>query len=206
MRYKIITIVLSVLLVALGVAYFFLRSVHFGLKDEFDELSVAYNNLQLDHQSSSGGAEVPISVNPEWRFPLAEDDFLAFTSPYGYRVSPLLNVEMDHAGLDIAGVWKAQVVAVADGVVEEHWVPPDGYWRGHEIYGGMIRIRHDNGFSSIYAHLSWSRVHQGYRVQEGEVIGRVGNTGKSDGPHLHFEVRNAADEPMNPLLYIQVPD
>ena len=163
---------------------------------------------QAPPTTATGGAEtvtpriVPVA---QWRFPLADEDYLALTSPYGYRVSPLLHVEAHHDGLDIAGVWRAQVVAVADGQVVEHWPPPDGYWRGHDVLGGMVRIRHADGTQTLYAHLSWTRVHTGDRVRAGQVIGRVGDTGKSDGQHLHFEVISPTDDRLNPLLYVRTP-
>jgi len=153
-----------------------------------------------------GGAEVVIpqsSAEPEWQFPIAAGDYMVLTSPFGFRVSPLLNIEVHHEGLDISSVWHSQVLAVADGVVTEHWPPPDDYWRGHETYGGTVTILHDNGLSTLYAHMSWTRIHTGDRVRAGQVIGRVGNTGKSDGQHLHIEVLTATGERLNPLLYIR---
>ena len=64
-------------------------------------------------------------------------------------------------------------------------------------------IEHEGGITTLYAHLSWTRVHTGDYVREGEVIGRIGDTGKSDGQHLHIEVLNAEGERLNPLLYFQ---
>jgi len=162
----------------------------------------------MQHEPATGGAEVPIPQvlsGSGWRFPIAESDYLVLTSPFGVRVSPLLHVEMYHQGLDIAGAWRSQVVAVADGVVVEHWPPPDGYYRGHSIYGGMVRLEHDDGKQTLYAHLSWSRVHTGDTVRAGQVIGRVGVTGKCTGAHLHFEVIAPDGERLNPLLYIEEP-
>ena len=156
----------------------------------------------------TGGAEVPIPefvAGPDWRFPIADSDYRVLTSPFGYRVSPLLDIEMYHTGMDVAAAWKAQVVAVADGVVVEHWPPPDEYWRGHDIHGGYIVIEHAGGMRTGYSHLSWSRVNTGSRVRAGEVIGRVGNTGKSDGAHLHLEVIAPDGERLNPALYVATP-
>ncbi len=156
----------------------------------------------------TGGAEVPIptfTVSSGWQFPIADSDYLILTSPFGYRVSPLLNIEMHHQGLDIAAAWRAQVVAVAAGTVVEHWPPPDDYWRGHDTYGGMVTIEHADGTRALYAHLSWTRVHTGDRVRAGQVIGRVGNTGDSDGEHLHIEVLASNGERLNPLLYVPAP-
>ena len=165
-------------------------------------------NAQSTPEPATGGAEIPIPefvASANWRFPVADSDFLVLTSPFGYRVSPLLNVEMYHTGLDIAAAWKAQVVAVADGTVVEHWPPPDGYWRGHNVYGGMVEIEHADGMRTLYAHLSWTRIHTGDHVRAGEVIGRIGNTGKSDGQHLHLEVIAPDGQRLNPLLYIEDP-
>ena len=159
-------------------------------------------------QPAQGGAETqmpePTMSDAEWRFPIAESDYLMLTSPYGYRVSPILRTELYHNGIDIAATWRAQVVAVADGVVVEHWPPPDGYYRGHDVYGGMVIIEHDDGWRSLYAHLSSTRVHTGWDIAAGTVIGRVGSTGRSRGEHLHFELISPDGEPVNPALYIDV--
>lgn len=170
---------------------------------------------QLDRlEPPSGGAEIAppeLTAGVGWRFPIAESDFRTFTSPFGYRVSPLLHVEMYHTGLDIAATWRAQVVAVADGMVTEHWPPPGtpypngGVYRGHDVYGGMVEIEHPNGLTTLYAHMSWTRVHTGQRVRAGEVIGRIGDTGQSDGQHLHLEVLGPSGERLNPALYVEEP-
>jgi len=135
------------------------------------------------------------------KFPIAEED-CRYTSPFGVRVSPLTETIHCHSGVDIASVWKAQVVAVADGVVTDSWPPPDDYYKGHPIYGGAIIIRHENGVESLYAHLSESYIREGTIVKAGDVIGRIGNTGQSDGEHLHLEIF-INGERVNPLLYIE---
>ena len=160
----------------------------------------------------TGGAEIAVP-EPErrgaWTFPVHEDDYLALTSPYGYRVSPILQVELWHQGVDIAAAWRAQVVAMADGVVVEHWPAPGtrhpsgAVYRGHDVYGAMIMIEHANGWRSLYAHMDTTRVHTGQRVSAGEVIGRIGSTGQARGAHLHVEIMDAVGRRMNPLLYIQ---
>ncbi len=158
--------------------------------------------------TATGGAEIIIpKMAPvaEWLFPLAETDYRMFTSPFGYRISPFLNVEVWHEGLDVVGVWWAQVVAVADGTVVVHWPPPDGYWRGHDIYGGMVIIQHTDGMRTLYAHLSSTRVHQRDVVKAGDIIGRMGATGKADGAHLHIEVLTPDGIRQNPALYIPDP-
>lgn len=175
------------------------------LHNRLDELMLDYEEA-VSQTSQEGGVEVampePEPQDTRFTFPIAASDYVMLTSPFGYRTSPILNVEVHHAGLDIGATWRAQVVAAADGVVVEHWPPPDGYYKGHDVYGGYVVLEHEDGWQTAYAHLSSSRVHTGYTVRAGEVIGRVGATGHSTGPHLHFEIRDAEGEPLNPLLYV----
>ncbi len=165
----------------------------------------------MESQNRSGGAEVapePVSPSEGYVFPVHKDDFLFYTSPYGLRVSPLLGIEMKHTGVDIATVWRAQVVSMADGVVVEHWPPPGepypggGSYRGHPVLGGKVVIDHGDGIQTVYGHMDWTRVAEGMRVSAGEIIGRVGRTGRATGMHLHFEVI-INEEPVNPLLYVE---
>lgn len=161
--------------------------------------------------SPQGGAEVaipepePVKAG-EYVFPIAAEDYKMKTSAFGVRVSPILHVEKRHIGLDICGIWQAQVVAVADGVVVNHWLPPGTKrggktYEGHKVYGGMIHVLHDDGAESIYAHLSRTYVREEQRVRAGQVIGRQGKTGMAKGEHLHFELL-IDGEPVNPILYL----
>lgn len=191
----VITFLLAFLFVGSSILYL----------NELQENKELKEELKSRNSSSSGGLEVEVE-DPEPKegydlyFPIAESDYL-YTSPYGTRISPISNTVKSHTGLDIAGVWKAQVVSVANGVVVESWPPPDGYFKGHLVYGGMVKIKHDNGMESLYAHLSSSYIKEGQRILAGEVIGRMGNTGQSDGEHLHFELW-VDNERVNPLLYL----
>lgn len=160
----------------------------------------------------SGGLEQPIketALGFNTVFPISAEDYKQYTSPFGLRISPFLKKEVKHNGLDIQAIWNAQVVSIANGVVIDHYPPPGtpfpggGRYRGHPIYGGMIKIQHE-GYVSLYAHLGWSRVKIGQSINAGDIIGRVGNTGKSTGPHLHLEIL-INDNPVNPLLYIPNP-
>lgn len=183
------------------------------------ELEEKLENLEKREQDTthSGGAESVPEYTPadfeegyDFLFPIAEEDFFYYSSAYGIRVSPILGVERKHEGVDIAGVYNSQVVAVADGVVLEHWPAPGtphpggGIYKGHNIYGGYVVIDHGDGVFSKYAHMSWTRVHQGNRIRAGQVIGRIGNTGMADGNHLHFELEIDGNT-VNPLLYIPNP-
>ncbi len=189
-------------------------TVRIEMRRDIDDLREQLHDQQIEEPAAIGGAEIPIpEIVPvfDWAFPIATEDYLTLTSPFGYRVSPLLRVEMYHQGLDIAATWRAQVVAVADGVVAIHWPPPGtpypggGAYAGHDIYGGMVTIEHVDGTRTLYAHMLSTRVHTGNVVRAGEVIGRVGNTGKSDGEHLHFEVLSPDGDALNPLLYVGDP-
>ncbi len=110
-----------------------------------------------------------------------------------------------HNGVDLVGTWHGRVVAVASGKVIEKWYVPDGNKRiGHPVFGGYVRILHDDGFVSGYGHLSSIYVHEGQRVKAGQVIGRIGSTGKSTGEHLHFSIQDSDGNFLQPLKYINI--
>jgi len=111
-----------------------------------------------------------------------------FTSPFGYRWGRL------HAGIDLAGPVGMDVHAPADGVVT------DAGWENG--YGQVIKLRHKFGVSTVYGHLSKIRVKVGQKVSRGDVIGDSGNTGRSTGPHLHYEIR-VGGAPINPMTFIK---
>lgn len=102
-------------------------------------------------------------------------------STYGYRVHPVTGKWRFHKGIDIPSWTGAPVRATADGEVET-----SGYFGS---YGNLVILRHESGYRTYYAHLSKTLVNIGYFVEKGQLIGTVGNTGLSTGPHLHYEVR-----------------
>jgi len=110
------------------------------------------------------------------------------TSAFGVRKSPFNGENSIHYGTDYAAPKGAEIQAVKDGVVVTHWPAPDGYYKGHAVYGGFIEILHDDGISR-YAHMSRTFVHEGHSVEAGQVIGILGNTGMVVGKngHLHME-------------------
>lgn len=110
------------------------------------------------------------------------------TSNYGSRWGRM------HQGTDFAGPVGTPIYATADGVVIEN-----GWVNG---YGRMIKIQHEFGIETRYAHLSASRVQLGQRVSRGDRIGDMGNTGNSTGPHLHYEIR-VGGQAVNPMIYIR---
>lgn len=113
------------------------------------------------------------------------------SSGYGMRKHPILGYNRMHEGLDFAAPSGTPIMAAGDGVVE--YAGPRG------SYGHYVRIRHPNRYHTVYAHMSGyaEGVNSGDRVKQGEIIGYVGSTGRSTGPHLHYEVRYAGN-PVNP--------
>ncbi len=116
-----------------------------------------------------------------------------FTSPFGYRVDPFTGRQELHAGLDIAAPIGTPVMAPADGVVSYI-----GYEAG---YGKLLVIDHGYGVRTRYGHNSQIYVQLGQKVKRHDIISAVGSTGRSTGPHLHYEVR-VNGVPVNPLNYI----
>jgi len=115
-------------------------------------------------------------------------------SGFGYRIHPIFGVRRFHLGIDLAAPYGTLVKAADGGQVIQA-----GYFGG---YGNSVMLYHGGGFATWYAHLSSINVSIGQFVQRGQVIGLVGSTGWTTGPHLHFEVRiNGA--PQNPRAYLQ---
>ncbi|MGE5406021.1 MAG: murein hydrolase activator EnvC family protein [Candidatus Saccharibacteria bacterium] len=117
----------------------------------------------------------------------------SITSDYGMRFHPILHQYRMHTGVDIGAPYGAKIVAADSGTVIYR-----GYMGG---YGNVIIIDHGKGTSTLYAHQSSFSVGNGANVVKGQQIGRVGSTGWSTGPHLHFEVRRNGT-PVNPHGYI----
>lgn len=116
------------------------------------------------------------------------------SSYYGKRTDPFTGKPANHTGIDFAGKHGADVVAVADGVVT---------WSGDRYgYGVMVELNHGSGYSTRYAHNSENLVQVGDEVRKGQVIARMGESGRATGPNLHFEVlRNG--QRVNPVGFIR---
>jgi murein DD-endopeptidase MepM/ murein hydrolase activator NlpD len=112
------------------------------------------------------------------------------TSYFGYRYHPILHFTRFHAGVDIGAGWGSPIVAAGDGRVV------GAGWGGG--YGREVEIAHGGGLISIYGHMSEIVAQPGSYVRAGQLIGYVGSSGLSTGPHLHFEVRQRG-QPVNPL-------
>ena len=118
------------------------------------------------------------------------------TSRFGYRTHPIYGDRRLHAGIDVGAGTGTPVRSADDGVVLLSYFSSG--------YGNLIVVDHGGGVSTAYAHQSARLVAAGDRVARGQLIGRVGSTGNSTGPHLHFEVREDGD-PVDPLKYLEEP-
>ncbi len=174
-----------------------------GQRRKFKELLVRANRLpgiallapyELDRGSRLLIPGVKANFDT-YRFPFESQARPRISSPFGYRFHPILRSSRFHEGLDIPKPYGTPVYPARSGrVVEAGW---------HEGYGQLIEIRHPNGESTRYGHLSKIYVRAGQAVARGRtLIGRVGSTGLSTGPHLHFEVRDKNGRPVNPMASI----
>jgi murein DD-endopeptidase MepM/ murein hydrolase activator NlpD len=117
------------------------------------------------------------------------------TSGFGYRADPFAGSPAFHAGLDFKGPIGAPIYAAAKGKV--------AFVGRRQGYGNCVEIDHGNGLRTRYAHMSAFHTRVGEPVMTGQLIGAVGSTGRSTGPHLHFEVR-LHDQPVNPRPFLEV--
>lgn len=117
------------------------------------------------------------------------------TSGFGWRTDPVLGGREFHNGVDIVCKF-SPVYDVADGKVIS-------VYEDNELGGLQIRIKHNNGYSSGYAHLSKSLVKKGDKVERGSVIAISGNSGKSTGPHLHFTLTDPDGNKVDPEKFIK---
>ncbi|MFO1254676.1 MAG: M23 family metallopeptidase [Sphingomonadaceae bacterium] len=133
----------------------------------------------------------PATVSIPSRNPLEN---AALTSSYGMRIHPVLGGRRAHKGVDLAQPAGTPVYATADGVISKaEWF---------SSYGLFISLEHGGNIQTRYGHLSRLNVAAGQQVHKGDLIGYVGSTGRSTGPHLHYEVR-IAGVAVNPIPYMQ---
>lgn len=134
-------------------------------------------------------------------FPLKEVEIKYISSYFGYRPDPIYKVEKFHSGMDFSAQMGTEAYATGDGVVED---VENGHWG----YGNMVTIDHGYGYKTRYAHLQKSAVRKGQKVKRGQLVGYIGNTGKTTGVHLHYEVlkNNVAIDPINFFYNDLTPD
>lgn len=125
--------------------------------------------------------------------PVANKQLERIGSGFGYRTDPFYQTQKFHSGIDFTAPRGVEVYATANGVVE---LVKSEIWG----YGQHIVINHGNGFSTLYGHLSKFLVKRGQKIIRGQLIGLIGSTGKSTGPHLHYEVHKNGEK-LNPAYF-----
>lgn len=153
-------------------------------EDDLAELSVFYKKQLEDLESKLDG------------LPLGRPHHGRVTSPYGYRRNPFTNRGREmHSGVDLKGRTGDPVKATATGKVTF------AGWKG--AYGYVVMVKHKNGYETRYAHLTRTRVKKGQAVEAGDIVGLLGSTGRSTGPHLHYEVL-LHNRKLNPSKYFSL--
>lgn len=125
--------------------------------------------------------------------PIANTDLKRMASGYGWRIDPVYGVTKFHSGMDFTAPSGTEIYATGKGRAVKVDYSTGGY-------GNRIIIDHGYGYQTLYAHMSSFAIKQGESVQRGQVIGYVGNTGKSVGPHLHYEVHKNGEK-VNPVYF-----
>jgi murein DD-endopeptidase MepM/ murein hydrolase activator NlpD len=125
--------------------------------------------------------------------PVSNKDLKRLASGFGMRIHPIYKIAKMHTGLDFTADIGTEIYATGDGVVESIESKFSGY-------GQHVVINHGFGYESLYAHMSRVAVRPGQKVRRGQIIGYVGNTGTSTGPHLHYEVMKNGEK-VDPAFY-----
>jgi murein DD-endopeptidase MepM/ murein hydrolase activator NlpD len=165
-----------------------------GSDEQFKQLFSTWQSLDNGGPATPTPVSTPVAptmgVSIPSRAPLAAS---TTTSSYGMREHPVLGGMKAHKGIDLAAPVGTPVYATADGTVERaDWF---------SSYGLYVAIEHGSDLETRYAHMSRLAVAAGEHVHKGEIIGYVGTTGRSTGPHLHYEVR-VGGEAVNPIPYM----
>ncbi len=154
---------------------------------------------QVYVQSHSFDEIVDLAKNKEERLlsmpaiqPVLNKDLKRVASGYGMRIDPIYKTPKFHAGMDFTGALDTEIFATGKGVVQAA-----GWMQG---YGNTVIVDHGFNYKTLYAHLNKFNVRKGAKVSRGDVIGFMGNTGKSTGVHLHYEVQFKG-KPTNPQNY-----
>ncbi|MBK8806095.1 MAG: peptidoglycan DD-metalloendopeptidase family protein [Bacteroidales bacterium] len=154
---------------------------------------------QLYIQSKSFDQVIDLAKNKEQMLksipaiqPISDKELMRFSSGFGYRIHPIYKTMKFHEGVDLTAKVGTKIYATGDGVIKVAQ-----FGRG---YGKLVTIDHGYSYESLYGHMSQILVREGQTVKRGDVIGLVGNTGTSSGPHLHYEVRKNG-QPINPINF-----
>jgi murein DD-endopeptidase MepM/ murein hydrolase activator NlpD len=179
------------------------KEEQYGLVDRLRKERLAYEaaERQLERESNQltstilklskgSGVDLDDLIKNYFDFPVRA----AITSPFGYRMHPIFRVRSFHSGVDLGARHGTPIKASNGGLIIYA-----GWYSG---YGKTVIVSHNNGKSTLYAHMDRLNVANGDKVCQGQVIGYVGSTGYSTGPHLHFEYRYNG-QPQNPLAVLR---
>lgn len=179
-----------------------IRNKKFVSKDKVLQITKSVDQLRrkLYIESKSQDEVVELAREKEKLFsaipairPLRSDEISHLASGYGMRIHPVYKVRRMHPGIDFSAPVGTPIYATADGVIQKVEFSFSGY-------GKMVDIDHGFGYMTRYAHMHGFAVRKGQRIKRGELIGYVGNTGLSTGPHLHYEV-HINGKVVNPVYY-----
>lgn len=173
-----------------------------GDNELFSSLISTLNNLssRIKVQNSSYAEVDELIKNKEKLLshtpaiqPVSNQDLTRIASGFGYRIDPIYKTTKMHAGIDFTAPQGTPIYATADGTVSTAGNKGDGY-------GNHVIIRHGYGYETLYGHMVRVKAKTGQQVKRGEVIGWVGSTGKSTGPHCHYEVHKGSNK-IDPVYF-----
>lgn len=168
------------------------------IKYVYDKAEKIKNRLDIETQSMQELKEELQKKQKMWASrpaiqPINNKDLKQLHTIFGMRMHPTLGYVRPHNGLDFTAPIGSPVYATGDAVV---------MYTGYSTYGNVIYLDHGFGFETRYAHLTRYIVEPGQMIKRGQIIGYVGNTGVSAGPHLHYEV-HYKNVPINPINFFQ---
>ena len=149
--------------------------------------SKSYDELVISTKNKEAMLEAIPAIQP-----VLNKDLKRMASGFGWRIDPIYRTRRFHSGMDFTAPVGTDIFATGNGTVKSV-----GWEQG---YGNTVTINHGFGYMTLYAHMNKFNVKPGQKVKRGDVIGEVGNTGKSTGPHLHYEV-HFKEQAMNPQNY-----
>ncbi len=181
------------------------------IESVMDNIGVQIIKTADESNENSGGPYIPATESSYEELVKKVDDYLRIikymplgkpvegkiSSKFGTRVDPLNGKKSIHEGVDIRGKRGEKILATADGLVIK------AFKNGG--YGNYVEIDHGNGYVTAFAHMQKYLVKKGDRVKRGQVIGKVGSSGRSTGPHLHYEIR-LHQKPVSPDKFMKVAD
>ena len=164
-------------------------------QQEAEEALKKQQAAQTTQQNPTGTTYTPPATSGYYMWP---SSCTRITSPFGPRIHPLYGQLKPHTGVDIGAWYGTEIYAAAEGTVCTAVLD-----FGSTGYGSYVAIYHPNGTTTLYAHMSSLAVSNGQYVKQGQIIGYVGSTGASNGPHIHFEIRQNG-VCVDPLPYFKI--